>query len=78
MMIKEDYCINIKCSNASFVILSLYVDDILLAEISREHLIFIKEWLSSNFEMKNIGEAEFILNVKIQYGRTKRMFALSQ
>lgn len=42
------------------------------------YLISIKEWLSSNFEMKDMGDAEFILNVKIQHHRGKRMFSLSQ
>lgn len=47
-----------------FVILSLYVDDILRAG-NEEYLLSINGWLYSNFEMKEMGEAKFILNVKI-------------
>ena len=42
----------VKRSEGSFIILSLYVDDILLAENNKEFIKTIKEWLSSTFEMK--------------------------
>lgn len=41
------------------------MDDILLARNNIEYLISIKERLSFNFERKNMGIVEFILNVKI-------------
>lgn len=59
-MIMEDHFVCIKNSEKFFVILSLYVDVILLANNDQEYLLFIKGWLSSNFEMKYMGEAEFI------------------
>ena len=77
-MIDEDHCVYVKRSNDNFVILSLYVDDILLAGNDIGFLITIKEWLSSNFEMKDMGEAAFILGVKIQRDRSKKLLTLSQ
>ncbi len=41
-MIHEDNCIYIKQSKDKFVILSLYVDDILIAGNDREYLKIIK------------------------------------
>ena len=76
-MIEEDHCVYIKRFEDDFVILSLYVDDILLAGNSLDSVMAIKEWLSSNFEMKDMGEAEFILGVKIQTDRSKRILTLS-
>lgn len=64
-MCYEDYCIYIKQSQHKFVLLSLYVNDILLACNDIGFLIEIKDWLSSVFEMKDLGEAEFIFGVKI-------------
>jgi len=77
-MIEEDHCVYIKRFEGNFVILSLYVDDILLAGNSLKSVLAIKEWLSSNFEMKDMGEAEYILGVKIQRNRSKRILSLSQ
>lgn len=64
-MIEEDHCIYVNHSNASFIILFFYISDILLAENSKQHLNFIKEWLFLNFEMKGMEEAAFVINVKI-------------
>ena len=64
-MIKEDHCVYIKRSKDKFVILSLYVDDILIAENNKEYIIEIKGWLSSKFEIKDMAEAAYILGVKI-------------
>ncbi|CAA7058388.1 unnamed protein product [Microthlaspi erraticum] len=68
----------VKSIGQSFVILSLYVDDILLAGNDMEFLITIKQWLSSHFEMKDMGEAEYILGVKIHRDRSRKLLVLSQ
>ncbi|XP_075088370.1 uncharacterized protein LOC142170372 [Nicotiana tabacum] len=67
-----------KKSNGLFVILSLYVDDILLAENSLKYLKTIKSWLSKSFDMKDMGEADYILGFKIQRDRSKKLLSLSQ
>jgi hypothetical protein len=36
-----------------------------------------KKWLSSNFEMKDMGEASYVLGVKIIKDRAKRLLGLS-
>uniref|UniRef100_A0A2N9GE70 CCHC-type domain-containing protein n=1 Tax=Fagus sylvatica TaxID=28930 RepID=A0A2N9GE70_FAGSY len=64
-MIEEDHYVYTKRSKGSFIILSLYVDDILWAGNDVEMIVATKEWLSSNFEMKDMGEADYILGVKI-------------
>ena len=73
-MMEEDHCVYLKCSNSGFVIFSLYVDDILLAGNSKEMIDTTKKWLSSNFEMKDMGEASYVLGVKIVRDRIKRLF----
>lgn len=77
-MIDEDHCVHTKSTGQSFVILSLYVDDILLAGNNMEFLMTIKKWLSSHFEMKDMGEADYVLGVKIYRDRSRKLLALSQ
>ena len=55
-MIEEDHCVYIKRSKDKFVILSLYSNDILIVVNSKEYILEIKGWLSSKFEMKDMGE----------------------
>ena len=77
-MMEEDHCVYLKCSSDDFVIFSLFVDDILIAGNSKEMIDTTKKWLSSNFEMKDMGEASYVLGVKIIRDRAKRLLGLSQ
>jgi hypothetical protein len=77
-MMEEDHCMYLKRSNNSFIILSLYVDDILIAGNSKDMIDTTKKWLSSNFEMKDMGEASYVLGVKIIRDRVKRLLGLTQ
>ena len=64
-MMEEDHSMYLKRSNSGFVILSLYVDDILLSKNSTEIIDTAKIWLSSDFEMEDMGETSYVLGVKI-------------
>uniref|UniRef100_A0A2N9FRW6 CCHC-type domain-containing protein n=1 Tax=Fagus sylvatica TaxID=28930 RepID=A0A2N9FRW6_FAGSY len=77
-MIEEDHCVYLKRSKRSILILSLYVDDILLAGNDMDSIVTTKKWLSSTFEMKDMGEANFVLGVKITRDRSKKLLSLSQ
>ena len=77
-MMEEDHCVYIKRSNIGFIILSLYVHDILIAGSDKMLIDVTKKWLSSNFEMTDMGEASYVLGVKIFRDRSKRLLALSQ
>jgi len=77
-MMEEDHCVYVQRTRDGFLILSLYVDDILLVGNNLEMINAIKEWLSSVFEMKDLGEASYILGVKISRDRSRRLLSLSQ
>ena len=47
------------------MILCLYVDGILIFGTSLDVIKGVKEFLSNNFEMKDLGEADVILNIKL-------------
>jgi hypothetical protein len=61
-----------------FIILVLYVDDILLASSNEPMLHETKGFLLSNFGMKNLDEASCVLGIEIHRDRTKRVLELSQ
>ncbi|KAL0404269.1 UNVERIFIED_CONTAM: Retrovirus-related Pol polyprotein from transposon TNT 1-94 [Sesamum radiatum] len=76
--IKNDYgpCIYQKISGSSVAYLVLYVDDILLIGNDVKMLGNIKAWLSTQFSMKDIGEASY--GIKIYRDRSRRMLGLTQ
>jgi hypothetical protein len=53
------------------------VDDILLASSDVSLLLETKRFLSSNFDMKDLGEASFILGIEIHRYRRKGVLRLS-
>ena len=56
----------------------LYVDDILLMGNDILTLKAVKTWLGSNFSMKDLGDASYILGMRIYRERSSRMIGLSQ
>ena len=60
------------------VSLVLYIDDILLIGIDILALQNVNSWLGSCFSMKDLGEATYILGIKIYRDKSKRMIGLSQ
>jgi hypothetical protein len=61
-----------------FIFLILYVDDILLANSDVSLLLETKKFFSSNFDMKDLSEASFVLRIEIQRDRRKGVLRLSQ
>jgi capsid portal protein len=61
----ENNCVYAKFKNGKFIFLILYVDDILLASSDVNLLQETKKFLSSKFDMKDTGEASFVLGIKI-------------
>ena len=54
-MMEEDHCVYVKRLNSGFIVMSLYVDDILIAGNDNKLIDLIKKWLSSNFERHGKG-----------------------
>ncbi|KAL0361561.1 UNVERIFIED_CONTAM: Retrovirus-related Pol polyprotein from transposon TNT 1-94 [Sesamum radiatum] len=63
---------------ARLAYLVLYIDDILLIGNDVKMLGDIKAWLSTHFSMNDMGEASYILCIKIYRDRSRRMLGLTQ
>ena len=75
---EKDNCVYAKFKNGKFIFLILYVDDILLASSDVNLLFETKKLLSSNFNMKDLSEASFVLGIEIHRDRRKGVLELSQ
>ena len=64
--------------NKVVMFLVLYVDDILLIGNDVRAMSSVKIWLPSQFDMKDLGEANFILEIKLWRYQKNRMLGLSQ
>jgi Reverse transcriptase (RNA-dependent DNA polymerase) len=75
---EEDNCIYAKFRNGKYIFLVLYVDDILLASSDKNLLLETKRYLSTTFDMKDLGEASYVLGIEIHRDRNKGVLGLSQ
>ncbi|GJU46176.1 putative RNA-directed DNA polymerase [Tanacetum coccineum] len=75
---EDESCIYINVSGSVVVFLVLYVDDILLIGNDIPTLQSVKGWLGKCFAMKDMGDATYILGIKIYRDRSKRLIGLSQ
>ena len=75
---KVDQCIYLKVSGSHFIILVLYMDDILLASSDINLLHETKSMLSKSFDMKDLGDASYVLGIEIHRDRSRHLLGLSQ
>ena len=73
----EDFVYH-KFSGSKFIFLMLYVKDILLASSGIGLLHETKKFLSKNFEMKDLGNASFVLGIQILRDRSQGILRLTQ
>ena len=73
-----DRCIYLKVSVNKVIFLILYVDDILFTTNDLGLLHETKKFLSSNFEMKDMGKTSYVIGIEIFQNRSQGMLGLSQ
>nr|KYP67741.1 Retrovirus-related Pol polyprotein from transposon TNT 1-94 [Cajanus cajan] len=73
-----DQCVYQKVSGSKIFFLVLYVDDILLATNDKGMLYEVKQFLSKNFDMKDMGEESYVIGIKIHRERSRGILDLSQ
>ncbi|GKB37410.1 retrotransposon protein, putative, ty1-copia subclass [Tanacetum coccineum] len=74
----DEPCVYKKASGSNVTFLILYVDDIL---IMRNHILMlqdVKSYLGKCFVMKDLGEAAYILGIKIYRDRSRWLIGLCQ
>jgi len=75
---KAYHCVYFKSIGDRVIYLVLYVDDILLNGNDKEIIQDLKTQLSSKFDMKDIGAANYIFGMEIKHDWEKRKLWLNQ
>ena len=74
----DEPCVYKYIKEKKVVFLVLYVDDSLLIGNDVGTLSNVKKWLAEQFQMKDLGEASYILGIQIIRDRKNKLLALSQ
>nr|GEX63384.1 zinc finger, CCHC-type [Tanacetum cinerariifolium] len=76
---QSDKCVYSKFDNSDKgVIICLYVDDMLIFDTDQNQVDKTKKFLSSRFSMKDMGEADVILSIKIKRKNKRIVITQSQ
>ncbi|GJQ95323.1 retrotransposon protein, putative, ty1-copia subclass [Tanacetum coccineum] len=75
---RDEPCVYLKASRSNVTFLILYVDDILIMGNNIPMLQDVKSYLGRCFAMKDLGEAAYILGIKIYRDRSRRLIGLCQ
>ena len=73
----DEPCVYIRIQGIVVVFLVLYVDDILLIGNNVKVLSYLKGYLKKQFDMKDLGEANYIIGIKLLRDWKNRVLALS-
>ena len=68
-----DKCVYVKDAKRGYVIVCLYVDDMLIVSSDDKMITSIKNMLNSRFDLKDLGLVDVILEIK-----TKRIFVIME
>ncbi|XP_042952178.1 uncharacterized mitochondrial protein AtMg00810-like [Carya illinoinensis] len=73
---KSDSSLFIKQTANSFMVLLIYVDDVILASDSLEQIAIVKKYLHDSFTIKDLGELKYFLGIEV--ARSKKGISLCQ
>ncbi len=74
----NDPCLYTLHKSASFIIIALYVDDLLIAGNSPNEIKNLKSDLSKIFEMKDLGPLSVMLGIDVERNRERKQVFISQ
>ena len=72
-----DQYIYLKVNRSKVYFLVLYVDDILLATNDKGLLHEVKQFLSKNFDMKDMVKTSYVIDIKIHRDKFQGILGLS-
>ncbi|GJW30149.1 retrotransposon protein, putative, ty1-copia subclass [Tanacetum coccineum] len=73
----DEPCVYLKASGCNVTFLILYVDDILIMGNNIPMLQDVKSYIGRYFAMKDLGEAVYVLGIKIYKDRSRRLIGAS-
>lgn len=75
---RADPCVYTRHHGGSYIIIALYVDDLVIACSTLQDIDDIKQMLSSRFNMKDLGELQYVLGLQVTRDRQTGTLSLSQ
>jgi hypothetical protein len=75
---EADHCVYFKQEGNNFIILVLYVDDIILISDCKKLVKETKSQLSCEFDMKDLGELHYCLGIEVKRDHQNKKLYINQ
>ena len=75
---EDEQCVYKKVNESAITFFVLYLDNIMIIGNDVGMLSTVNTWLSIHFFIKDLGEASYILGIRIYRDRSNRILSLSQ
>ena len=72
----HDFALFVKCIDAGCIILSLYIDDVIITSDDIDGILVLKTELARQFEINDLGSLRYFLDINVAY--SPRGYLLSQ
>ena len=73
-----DPCVYVKRASSGIVVIAVYVDDLIVAANTMEEMTKVKECLSSQFRMKDMGKLQYCLGITIEQDEAQHQLKIHQ
>jgi hypothetical protein len=74
---QSDHCVFFKKVSGNSVYFAVYVDDMLIFGKTREIVVQMKEMIKQKFKVDDRGEVDFILGMKVQRDRERKLLKIN-
>jgi len=73
-----DPCVYTKRAVSSMVVIAVYVDDLIVAANTMEEMTNVKECLSRQFRMKDLGKLQYCLGITVEQNEAQHYLKIHQ
>ena len=75
---QADPCLFYKMNSREYTIVSVVVDDLLIASKTKQHANILIKQLRNSFKIKHLGNPQYVIGIHIDYDMERRTLKLNQ
>ena len=73
-----DPCVYVKNTSSGLLVIAVYVDDLIIVAKTTEKMTNVKESLSKQFKMKDMGKLHHCLGITVEQNKAQHHLKLNQ
>jgi hypothetical protein len=75
---EADHCVYIRTQGKEFVVIVIYVDDLIVLAKTKQSIDQVSKQLKAEFDIKELGEVTFCLGIQVKRNRSRKTIEINQ